>query len=551
MTRNQSNSIAALAAMIVSGLILFLFHDQFWWAPDEGVYAYVAQRALAGDVLHRDLIDLHGGYGNLINVMAFWLFGEDLLSLRYPLVLFAAVQCVVVYVLLNAQGAFVAFTGAVVVAAFSFVQFPNPSANWHALFWFFVLALVLEKFPHGAMRFVLAGLIVGLCFFTRQLSGVLLALGLIAVLLSEMREEEGLRAPGLAVGGIGLLGLFMYLISKQHVFGLIWAGLPSLLLMLLASMSASLSWRQAGRISALTISGFALAGLPLAILAVSQSAFTSWARDIFVAALAIHGQEFIGQASYGTILQLAWINLADAASPLAVVSSVAWVFLILSVPALGFGSVARLATTRPVTILGVFWAVSALHYQIPVYALFVMPAVFLALLALWPSRVLCCVLLLVSGWSLQFQAAHPLERGLAAIVASQGIVDNVSAELPRVSLRVPAESAMLYREVLKVIEADAHPDEKLMTLPMNPELNFMSGRKTPARFYATQLGLLSKDDLTETIANLDAAAPLFVVHRREDKYLTPLSALLLSSVQERAGQPVSIGPFDIYRYQAQ
>ena len=51
--------------LLLSGLILFHFHDQFWWGPDEGVYAYVAQRFLAGDTIHRDLIDIHPGYGNL------------------------------------------------------------------------------------------------------------------------------------------------------------------------------------------------------------------------------------------------------------------------------------------------------------------------------------------------------------------------------------------------------------------------------------------------------------------------------------------------------
>ena len=72
--------------LLLSGLILFHFHDQFWWGPDEGVYAYVAQRFLAGDTIHRDLIDIHPGYGNLLNILAFFVFGEDLLSLRYPLV---------------------------------------------------------------------------------------------------------------------------------------------------------------------------------------------------------------------------------------------------------------------------------------------------------------------------------------------------------------------------------------------------------------------------------------------------------------------------------
>ncbi len=53
--------VAAGGSVAVVCALLWYFHDRFWWPPDEGVYAYVAQRILAGDRLHLDLIDLHGG----------------------------------------------------------------------------------------------------------------------------------------------------------------------------------------------------------------------------------------------------------------------------------------------------------------------------------------------------------------------------------------------------------------------------------------------------------------------------------------------------------
>jgi hypothetical protein len=53
--------LAAGHTLTLVAALLWQFHDRFWWPVDEGVYGYVAQRLLAGDVIHRDLIDLHGG----------------------------------------------------------------------------------------------------------------------------------------------------------------------------------------------------------------------------------------------------------------------------------------------------------------------------------------------------------------------------------------------------------------------------------------------------------------------------------------------------------
>src|SRR4029453_14699153 len=63
------------ASCALNGALLWFFHRRFWYAPDEGNYAHVAQRLLAGEVLHRDVQDVHPGYINLLNGAAFRLFG--------------------------------------------------------------------------------------------------------------------------------------------------------------------------------------------------------------------------------------------------------------------------------------------------------------------------------------------------------------------------------------------------------------------------------------------------------------------------------------------
>lgn len=553
MTDLRPHIGAGSLAFAAVALILFWFHDQFWWPVDEGVYAYVAQRVLAGDILHRDLIDLHGGYGNLLNIWAFRVFGEDLLSLRYPLVAITVLQCLIAYALLASHGGLVASAGVVTLTAFSFVQFPNPSANWHALLLFFLLCLCLERLrENAAPRLVLAGLVVGLCFFTRQLSGVFLGLGLVCVLLSEARgSEAGTRAPGLLVGGVAIAGLGAYVVSKAQAFGLLWAGIWPLALLCVFALHARLTWGRAGRTTALVLAGFVLAGLPLAALAWYQDAFTHWLQDIFFTALLINGQEFINKASHLNVIALAVEQARGGNGAAGILSGIAWVALVASVPLLGLLTLRRISRsgTAPVpAILAVFWAVGALHYQIPIYLFFALPAVFFALLMLWPSHAVAAGLICLSAYMLAFQAGQPLERGLGGIVQGLRAGPNQPADLPRVSLRVQPSDAAIYRETLTAIEALSAPGAPLMTLPMDPELNFMTNRPAPVGYYATPLGLTDETDLSSTIEALDAAAPLVVVHRRHDKYLTPLSARLLEWVRHRSGPPEAVGPFDLYLY---
>jgi len=555
MTDARHHIAPALLAFLCVGALMFWFHDQFWWPVDEGVYAYVAQRALAGDVLHRDLIDLHAGYGNLLNISAFQLFGESLLSLRYPLVALTVLQCAIAYVLLMPKGAVVAVAGTLSVAAFSFILFPNPSANWHALATFFLMCLMLEKSaPGSTIRLFLMGAILGLCFFTRQLNGVFLALGLICVLLAEARDaDHGGRGPALLFGGIASLGLLAYVASKQQIFGLLWGGIWPLALLVLVTLRARMTWGTAARICGLVIAGFAVAGLPLAAIALYQGSFAFWVSDIFWTALLINGQDFITQQSLLNVIMLGWENITMGAGVARAFSGAAWIAIVASVPLLGAMAVLHFFRTQSLqapVILAVFWAVNALHYQIPIYLFFTLPAVFFALIVMRPANGMAAALIVLSGYAVLFQAGQPLERGLTGTVAGIRAPANELTTLPRVGLRIQPADAAIYHDVINAIEQTAGPDEPLMTLPMDPELNFMTARKAPVRYYSAPLGLLTLDDVNQTVETLEDAAPLFVVHRRQDKYSTDLSALLLEQVQDRSDPPLSVGPFDLYRFRA-
>ncbi len=112
-----------------STLILFQFHDRSWWPPDEGAYAHVAERILAGEVLNLTIQDIHACYINFAKPLAFAKFGDPLVSLRYPLAAMGLVQAGVMFALFACRGAVAAVVASVALTALSFVQFPNPTAH--------------------------------------------------------------------------------------------------------------------------------------------------------------------------------------------------------------------------------------------------------------------------------------------------------------------------------------------------------------------------------------------------------------------------------------
>ena len=73
---SNRNFLTAFALLILfNTLVLGYYHNRFWWPPDDGVYAHTAERMLNGEVLNKDVEEIHTGYIHFIDVAAFALFG--------------------------------------------------------------------------------------------------------------------------------------------------------------------------------------------------------------------------------------------------------------------------------------------------------------------------------------------------------------------------------------------------------------------------------------------------------------------------------------------
>src|SRR5215213_9060066 len=93
--------LVTVAVFLINGALLWHFHDRYWYPTDDGLYAHIAERLLNGEVLGRDIQDVHPGTIHFLHAAAMQMFGVDMVSLRYPLLGVGLMQSLFVYLLLR------------------------------------------------------------------------------------------------------------------------------------------------------------------------------------------------------------------------------------------------------------------------------------------------------------------------------------------------------------------------------------------------------------------------------------------------------------------
>ncbi|HKY95445.1 MAG TPA: hypothetical protein VJL84_09070 [Kiloniellales bacterium] len=553
--RREADWIVAALALGAGAILLLLLHDRFWWAPDEGVYGFVAQQLLHGARLHADIQDLHPGYVQLLGAGALWLFGEDLVSLRYPLVALALVVAALVNRALAPRGAVPAALGTLVACALTLPLFLNPTANWYAVLLSIGLAALLSR--AAAPSPLLLGFAVGLVFLFRQLTGVFLAAAVLLWLCDSLRRADrgarpGWSAPLALFAAAAVLALYL---AGQAV-GLAWLlfGIWPLALLLLGALRLRPADRLVLPALARLLVGALLAALPLALWHGLEGSLGAWLRDSFLTPWRIAAQDFLAFPGYTELLADALAILGAPADAAQVLSALNWLVLLALPAAVGLTSLLlwRRSLERPdapalppLLLFAPFVALVAVHYQIPVYLFFALGALWLALLSVGrgPVQLVAALSLVLTLWT---QAAQPLTRPLEAVVAGRRLALDAPQGLPRASLAMQAEEQRLYQALLAAIEEHSTAEQPILALPMNPELYFLSGRRPPVRFFASQLGLAQPADLGEALASVAARPPVLLIHRPDDKYNGPLSDQLLAALLPHYRSLEPIGPFRLY-----
>lgn len=559
--KRSAHLLAGAAATAFVIAVVTHFHKHFWWPPDDGAYAYVAQRLLHGDVLNRDIQDIHAGYVHFIHAAALSVFGEDILSLRYPLALLTVLQSAIVYGILLPRGVFAACAGAVASGSLTFVQFLNPSANWYVLFVAFVViacgTLLRKRSP---AFYVTIGFLLGVSLLLRQLSGVFLAMGTIAWLLSEPEEDR----PGSWLAKASLLviasGLVIYLVSKASIAAFLMFGLWPLAATALIWRDLRISNASVVRMYALIAAGMAIAMFPLLVYHLSHGSLSQWFDDAVVSALHLNALEFVSEPSFGIYLLQVLVLATREPSLNSLLSGFYWVVLLCLPVAVGLLMLKRALNGLrprywgPVTAVALFFAPVSVHYQIPIYLTYTSCLTLVALLSLARSRsglwVIASLSFLLSAIGLLLHAGQPVSRGLAGVIRGDSITLDASDGIARASIAMETSDALIYSEIVSIIERHSDPGDRILALPFIPEFYFLSQRQSAFRFIGTPFGIHNRVELAAVIKQMSDDPPRVIVNRREDKYHSPLSLELVEYIKANFVPLKAVGDFDVYAAKA-
>ncbi|MCG8693521.1 MAG: hypothetical protein MI806_20140 [Minwuiales bacterium] len=512
--------------------------------------------------MNRDIQDIHFGHINFANALALWLFGNNLVSLRYPLLGLGVLQACLVFFLFNGRGLGHAAVAAVSLTSLSFVQFLNPTAHWYCVFLFVAIIAALSWIgPEHRWRLCVIGFLVGTLILFRQLTGAFVAIGVAAYLMCEAGPSNRDRSqwlPRSVLTGMALL-LGAYLATKTDLWGIVGFGIWPLLALALAWHRISIGNLATVRLLAGLTFGAAIAAAPLIAYHMAHGSLGTWFDDTVLAAFQLTSLTFMEWAGFTNMALLAVFQIGTAQDPAIFLNGWFWIAL-LALPMLtgaaAIGWTWRSEALHPLPFLAPFYALVSVHYQIPIYLFYGVGISLVALLWLsagshaWHRAlppVGACAIVIVA---IYFHAGQPLTRGLVGTVAGTRIALVPAVGVERANLQFAPSELSTYRQLISLIDRETAPEDAILAIPVNPELYYLTGRRNPFRFFNTALGLTDDEAMRNALAVLEAEPPKLVIHRPEDKYMTPRADTVMDFVRLYYDLIGRIDGFDVYRIAA-
>jgi hypothetical protein len=548
----------------VNAAILWFLHDHYWYPSDEGIYAHIAQRLLEGDVLGRDIQSLHPGYINFVNAAAMRAFGPDLLSMRYPLVLAALIQSCLVYALFARHGGLLALAASVGSTALGLVQFLNPTAHWYCLALSVFLIWWLSVTPSGHWwRLLVTGALIGVVLLFRQLTGVWLAFGALAIILAEdpnpeTREGTWMARVVLALA-IVLLAAYLVLAGGSRPMAKLMVGSWPLMLLAVSLARARVPNGRMLRTTMWLTAGAAAAAAPLAGYLIAHGAVQAWLADA-LGALRLSDLDYMRTANWLSLAPL--LGLVQLLRPTSVVSFVNglyWFTLpllpiingLLTVRAFRQGSPTELA----LPVFAAFYALVSLHLEGSMYWYFsvglsLAACLWHARLASMPARTAYAAAALgVAAIALVFHAGQPASRSFTDRMKGARMATLTPPQcdgLPHATLRIGEPDCETYRRIVELIRTHASADAPILAVPHDPEMYFLSDRRNPFRFYSTGVGIRGEQEFAEVLAHLAANPPAVVTYRPADKFNNDHSARIMTLVRQTHTRAGTFDGLEVY-----
>jgi hypothetical protein len=556
-------SVQILPVLVLNAALLWHFHDRYWYPTDDGFYANISERLLNGEVLGRDIQDLHPGLMHFVHVAAMQVFGVDMVSLRYPLVAAGFLQSVFVYLLLRRRGFLVAAAGSIASVALGIPQFVNPSPSWYCLALTAVLAWWLVELRPGATRLFGAGILIGSITGLRQLSGVWIAMAVIVIVLLEAGQTVTSASKALArtLLGIMLAALVWYLAvtpDTQPGTVLLISIWPVAILIWTIKNTQAPNPAVARSVGVLAL-GAILPLLPLVVYHLAYQSIGIWLSDMVVSALGETELELFGSDWYGMAALAGLYQVVSQPDPARIANGLYWVVLPLLPAANGVVALHALRTQSisdaRLAILAAFAAMVSAFYAGPLYLYYSVGIVLVSLLwtttrvpryALWPVAATVGL----SVIALAFHAGQSRHRSARDILEGR-VVSNVWTDddrrpMERASLRIERADIEVYGSLVALIRREVAEHETILAIPNDAELYFLADRRNPVRFY-NSAQVQAEADAEGLRRLVDEAPPRLVLFRPEDKYMTALIRDVMARVKARATHLTTIDGLEVYR----
>jgi hypothetical protein len=553
-------ALAGVVAMLATSWLLGSYYDRFWYPPDEGNYAHVAQRILDGETLNLQVQDVHPGYISFVNAAALRAFGSDLVSLRYPLVLVGLLQAAVLFFVFPGHDPWRAAVASIALTALGAIQFLNPTAHWHCLALVILLIATLGPVPRTSRQLLAVGILIGTIALFRQLTGFLAGVGTIAFLLWDAGERgtHGSDAlMGRAFATTMAVALACYLALATDVTGIVLFGVWPVALLVLLVFRPQAPNREVARIAGTAAAGVAIAAIPLVAYHVWHGSLQAWAEDVGPAAVALTRLDFFERSNFGVLVFHGLRQVVTGRDAPMLLNGLYWAALPLLAAINGFVvfrllTRARGYTVAPLPVMAVFYAVVSVHFQIPVYLYYTAGLSLASLLWLAPrvsplaARASIAFALVLSATGVYFHAGQPASRGMAGLLGGERTQSARASTLPHSSLRIGLDEGRRYATLVELIRREVPADGAILAVPSNAELYFLSQRRNAFRFYNTALGIRTNAELAAVEQTLRDHPPRLVTFNRDDKYNTPRSLMLMEAVKHRYVLLGRFEPFDVY-----
>jgi hypothetical protein len=194
--------------------------DQGWVPHDDGAFGQSALRVLHGQLPHREFAELYTGGLTFVDAGAMWVFGEDLVSLRYPLFgVFLLLVPAAYYIARRFAPPWIAALTVAGVVTWSIPVYPAAMPSWYLLVFSVCGAACLVRWreTERARWLFACGLLAGLAITFKIVGVYLVAAVLLFLLVVHRRQARRLRIDVAgALGALGAAGLTASVLGSRY-----------------------------------------------------------------------------------------------------------------------------------------------------------------------------------------------------------------------------------------------------------------------------------------------------------------------------------------------